>query len=371
MASIIASGILGLCVGLVMTPVSAAVARRVGLVDYPNERKRHGRPTPLVGGPVLAVAGIGGALALGAGGAEVWALLGALVFLAAIGVVDDKYHVSARWKFLAQGVATAALMMVTGIFIRGLGQLGWGGAVHLGWALGVAFTIFAVVGVINAVNMVDGVDGLAGGLSLVALASFVATSRMGDAGWGDLWIVAFAIGGALLGFLAYNAPVAGRPRARAFLGDSGTLLVGFLLAWLAVRATQPDMHPSLPPMLAVWFLALPILDTVTVMLRRALAGRSPFSPDRLHLHHLCLRHGWSVARTTYTLCTVQGLAGLASWQAWRAGLAVHWLLVSYVALFAIYFVFSWSVTREEHAGDRWARLLDSRSGASVEQDRSG
>lgn len=345
MGNMIVSGLVGLIAGLVLTPLFAALARRVGLLDHPNYRKKHLMPTPLVGGPVLAVALALSTVLFAPADSKAWTLLLALAVLVVTGVVDDKSHLPARWKFLVQGSAAAALIMLSGLMITSLGPLGPHQPIELG-RVAIPFTIFAVVGVVNAVNMVDGVDGLAAGLCVVALLLFAAAGSGG--GWtSDCWVTAAAATGALLGFLAYNAPLPGRRHARVFLGDSGSMLLGFLLAWLAITTTQPTLGGRMPPVLAVWFLGVPIMDTLAVMLRRMLSGHSPFYPDRRHLHHLCLQRGWSVARTTYTLCALQAALAAGAWGARLLGARQRWLMAAYLLLFAGYFLASFKVARRE------------------------
>lgn len=355
----------GFCVGLLLTPLVAAGARRCGLVDHPDFRKRHSKPTPLVGGPVLLCAALLGLLWAGYSGASnVYVVVG-MGMLAAVGIVDDRFRVSAWWRLLAEGLTTICLVGVSGLGIGSLGRLDWGSALPLGeWSL--PFTVFAVVGVVNAINMVDGVDGLAGGLTLVALVLlWLAASSTGSAPPG-LWLVAFAVGGGLASFLVYNAPVPWRRGASVFLGDGGSLSLGFFLACVAVETTQGEHSSGVPPILAVWFLGLPIMDTVTVMVRRALSGKSPFHPDRTHMHHLFLRRGWSVGGTTYFLCGLQAMLGLGAWEAWRAGASQDVLCSVYVLLFTCYFLATYRMLRRPPVAHDWTE----RSYPSFNNERS-
>jgi UDP-N-acetylmuramyl pentapeptide phosphotransferase/UDP-N-acetylglucosamine-1-phosphate transferase len=173
------------------------------------------------------------------------------------------------------------------------------------------FTVLAIAGITNAFNLIDGVDGLAGGLgfmSLMLLGLFLTLS--GDTAMG---IIAFALGGGLLGFLYYNF----NP-ARIFMGDTGSLVLGFVIAVLCVRIIQlnPDNGSTfLPhaPVFAFSIVAVPVFDTIRVFAIRLWQGRSPFSPDKNHIHHLLTANGWSHQFTAKAICIVHAIILLAGY----------------------------------------------------------
>lgn len=322
----------GLVLTLLATPALIWAAHSYGLLDHPDERKHHEAAIPLVGGLgmffAIALAGVwhvGDAKAF-------WALLVAVTLIVAVGFLDDWRELSVRVRFAAQAIAALIIALFAGAQLSTLGDLFGFGAVALG-AFAVPFTVFASVGVANALNMADGMDGLAGGLALIA-AVFVG----GAAYISDRTVtleILLILGGALLGFLHFNMRFPWQRRARVFMGDSGSLMLGLLLAWAVIRVTQAE-HDALPPAAALWFFAIPLWDTVSLMLRRVLKGKSPFHPGRDHLHHILLRAGYSdcqVVRFIHLAAVGGGLVGFAGW---RAGVPDAVMLYAFLAVFAAY-----------------------------------
>jgi UDP-GlcNAc:undecaprenyl-phosphate GlcNAc-1-phosphate transferase len=265
------------------------LAPRLGLIDQPQGHKTHEGNVPVVGGLAMYVA-----LALClpmAGVAEhtVMAVLSACGLLVVVGGLDDRFHLPVWIRFGAQ--ITAALIMIHwgGVALTDLGQLVGEETFTLGrWS--VFMTVVATVGVINSLNMADGLDGLAGTLSLV---TFAVAAIIASSGHPDLVVLAMLACALLVGFLAFNAPFPGRvPGARLFMGDAGSMMLGLLVAWLMIDLAQGPER-AMPPITALWLFAIPLLDTLSVMLRRLLRGKSPFSPDQEHLHHVLIVAGYS------------------------------------------------------------------------------
>lgn len=292
-------------------PALARAAAGWGLLAHAGTRKTHAGAVPAVGG-----------LAMGAAFLAVYALAGlaaslspllaaAVVITLAGGALDDRHELHSLPKFGFQ-IAAAALLVAGGdALLTNLGHLMSPQLFTLGrWAI--PLTIFALVGVMNAINLADGMDGLAGGLALAACINFGAAASL--AGHASEFATICIAAGAALGFLLFNARSPWRQRALVFMGDSGSLLLGLLLGWFAVRLAMAE-RPALAPITSVWILALPIGDTVTLLVRRALRGRSPFRADRRHLHHILLALGVSPGRTVaflVLLALVLGAAGLAA-----------------------------------------------------------
>jgi len=326
--------LIGLAATAALVPVLVRLAPRLGLIDRPGGRKEHEGEVPLVGG--LAI----GAVFLGCfgvfrveGEVSLWLGVAALLVLAA-GALDDHRELGSAAKFGFQIVAAWLLAQFGGVALAHLGELVSADRLWLG-AAAVPFTVFAFVGVMNALNMADGLDGLAGGLALSATVWFGAAAALAGAN-AALWIASL-LAGALVGFLAYNAPLPGRRRAHAFLGDAGSLFLGLVLAWLAARLAMSE-QPALSPISAVWILGIPLADTVAIMLRRALRGRSPFSPDREHLHHLLLARGLSRPAVAWLMTAASIAMGAAGLAAERMGVPDYVLFYAYGVLWIVYYV---------------------------------
>jgi UDP-GlcNAc:undecaprenyl-phosphate GlcNAc-1-phosphate transferase len=292
------------------------LAMKVGLVDLPDARKVHQGPVPLVGGLAIFVTVLVASLMSAWGGPtpQVLSFLAAGALLVIVGVIDDFVEISPRARFLAQAVAALVMIYGAGIQLSDLGAMTFSGATLDLGLLAVPFTIFTTIGVINALNMCDGLDGLSGSQALVSVAGFaLATVFWGGPGSSALLAI---LGGGIVGFLLFNLRLPGRARASVFLGDAGSMFLGFALTWFAISLSQgPD--PIIKPASALWFVMLPVIDAVAMMLRRMARGRSPFAPDREHLHHIFILAGYSVNQTVGIMAGL-ALAGVA------IGLATIW-----------------------------------------------
>jgi UDP-GlcNAc:undecaprenyl-phosphate GlcNAc-1-phosphate transferase len=229
-------------------------------------------------------------------------LLAASLLLFAAGVVDDLYNLPPRSKLLAQ-IAAALVAWQAGIHVDQFTLFGGASSLDLG-ALSLPVTVLWIVGVTNAFNLIDGLDGLATGIGLVALTTTLAVAlKLGN---GDVALVCAALAGALLGFLRYNI----RP-ARIFLGDSGSLFVGFMLAVLSVHGSTKSAAAVLV-VVPVLVLALPLIDTALAIVRRWLRGKPIFGADERHLHHRLVAIGLTHTRAAVLLfLTAAGLAMFA------------------------------------------------------------
>lgn len=283
-------------------------AGRLGLISCPGAHRHHDRPTPLVGGLGIFIGIVLGIWFLPIPQEARLGILGAGMVLVGMGVWDDMREVSFAARFVAQAVAVALLAFIADVSLRHLGAIFISEhSLALGrW--GVALTIVAAVGVINAVNMSDGLDGLAGGLSVVTcVALLIASVIAGNLDYVPLLGIAVA---ALAAFLLYNARIAGFRSARLYLGDAGSLFIGFLLAWFLIALTQGEQQ-VIRPVTALWVFALPLCDAVAALMRRPLQGRSPFHADRTHYHHYLRDFGLSVNQTVLvSVLLAAALAGV-------------------------------------------------------------
>ena len=313
-------------------------AERWKWVDVPGGRKRHAAPVAVTGGMAMTAAML---LALAASfsafGQYAAFFVGAVV-LALTGVLDDLGEVPAATKMLVQ-VFVAVLMTSGGAnFLINLGNLFATDPINTRlW--GIPLTVFATVAVINAINMFDGLDGLAGSLSLVMLLFFsLFALAIGDLNAGKIVIV---LAGAVAGFLFFNLPWPLRGEHRTFMGDAGSMVLGFAIAWFSVSLTQQNVN-NVPPPTMLWVLGLLLMDVFTVTVRRLARRRSPMVPDRDHIHHLLMRRGFSPRATLAILvATNAGFAaiGAALWWLGVPDWAIFWTFLVVCAIyFALFFM---------------------------------
>jgi UDP-GlcNAc:undecaprenyl-phosphate GlcNAc-1-phosphate transferase len=287
-------------VAVATTVISLALiplARKMALMDHPGERKVHQTVTPLTGGLAIFIVLLA---------AVVWVIpsdsflqglgLGCLAMVIT-GIADDQRHLSPVTRFLAQIGACLIVVLGANVYLQDFGHLMWDGVFSLGW-FAVPITLFAAIGVINAYNMIDGMDGLAGGIFLVSSAGLCLFAIL--SGQGALaWFLLFAMA-SVIGFLAINGRLPWNGKARVFLGNAGSLLLGFVLAWLSIVLGSGDQR-AFAPMTAVWLFAVPLLDTTTLIWWRWRSGKSVFNADQHHIHHAFLRAGFSVSTTWWLI----------------------------------------------------------------------
>ncbi|MEX2468229.1 MAG: MraY family glycosyltransferase, partial [Pseudohongiellaceae bacterium] len=237
------------------------VAAQVGLLDHPGGRKTHAVPTPLVGGLGIFIGVVFTTIWL----PEALLAYGPFLSLSAlvlfIGTIDDLKQLRATTRMTGQSLVALVMAVVAGVQLHSLGNA-FGSELLLGW-LGIPFTVFATVGVINAINMSDGIDGLSGGLSAIALAFIAALALAGGQGLHASFVALIVF--ALLAFLLLNFRRPWGRSALIYLGDGGSTMLGFMLAWLLIDASQGE-GALFAPVHALWFLAVPLLDTVNLLI---------------------------------------------------------------------------------------------------------
>jgi len=276
---------------LLLIPVIIRLSNRYNLVDKPNERKVHKVPISRLGGLGI-VTGIISTMPL-------WFVYGnfnfllhliaAMIILIIIGVTDDLRELTPKVKFLGQ-IFAALLLAHAGLRIDDM--FGIMGINHLPYIIQYILTIFIVTGIINAFNLIDGIDGLAGGLALINMAGFFVLFFI--SGEHSLALISISTVGALLGFLKYNY----HP-AKIFMGDTGSMILGFLLSAAGIlslvmsRHTNSYFNYSETAIIVFSIFLLPVYDTLRVFAGRVLNKKSPFSPDKTHIHHLLMQTGFN------------------------------------------------------------------------------
>lgn len=317
-------------------PVIIRVARERRIYDRPNERSSHLEPTPSLGG-IGIFAGTICAIVL-------WTpletfgvlqyILAAFVLIFLIGIMDDLLPLSPTKKF--SGQMLVAFILAYKADVRITSFYGLFGVFELPELTSFTLSVVVIIAIINSFNLIDGIDGLAGSIGLLACVSWGAWFLAIDSS--GLAVVAFSLAGAIVAFMKYNFSP-----AKIFMGDTGSMLIGTVCAILAINFIEMN-HIITPesaafvfnaaPAIAVGILILPLYDTIRVFVRRILKGRSPFSPDKSHIHHILLEFGMSHMKATAILLAVNVgfIAGAVLFN--RIGTAI--LLVAELALMSFF-----------------------------------
>jgi UDP-GlcNAc:undecaprenyl-phosphate GlcNAc-1-phosphate transferase len=285
-----------------LVPAAESIARRIGAMDEPSERGLHDVPTPKLGGLAILVAVLGAGLIWLPWDAETRSILGGAAVITLLGVVDDVYELPALPKLLGQ-IGAAMIPVVLGDVRVDVTTLPFVGGYELGDASYV-LTVIGIVAIINVINFIDGVDGLASGVCAISAGAFAIIAISLDRF--EAGVLAAITAGGALGFLRH-----GFPPASSFMGDTGSNLLGYLLAAVAIQGSLKT-NAALALMLPLIVLAVPILDTSFVVAKRLKYRQPIYQADRWHFHHRMANIGFSQRRTLlYLYGWTLSLAGLA------------------------------------------------------------
>ncbi len=341
---------------MLVLPKLARIAKVIGLLDKPSEkRKIHKIPRPLVGGIGMVISATFCSLIfIPIAGLRGYFL--GLSILLFVGFLDDFKEMGHKQKFLAQILASLLLIYFSKVSLVSFGDLCGLGPIILpdiSWLIW-GVTIFCVVGVINAINLVDGLDGLAGGISFVAFIIFAIHASIG--GDETLMLLNLALAGAVLGFLRFNWYP-----STMFMGDAGSLCLGFSLAFMALALTQgSNAHVS--PVVPLLILAVPITDTITVMGKRILRGQNPFKADRYHLHHIFMRLGMGRVLAVKVILGVTTLLSLTSLLGPLYKLSDASLFAVFLVYFIVYVISSFFIIRLMRASLKYTKKHEETGG---------
>ena len=309
------SFILAIVLGMVIIPNILLISYKKQLFDLPDGRKVHKTPIPRLGGlsffPVILIVmalNIGlryitgpslDELALSDTGIELLFILAGLMMLYLVGEADDLVGVSYKVKFLIQ-IAASVLMVLTGTWLHSVGGLFGIGDIP-SWA-GIPLTLIVVVYITNAINLIDGIDGLASGLCCISLV-VLSIMLIARHEYVDL-LLSLTTLGVIIPFWFYNVFGNARQGHKLFMGDTGSLALGYILSYLVLRLSFPaeaGKDASRDMVIAFSTLVVPLFDVVRVVIHRVRKGRNPFLPDKNHIHHKLLRTGM---RNRYVLITI-------------------------------------------------------------------
>lgn len=292
--------IFSMIVSLILTPIIIKISQKMDIVDKPNYRKVHTKPISVLGGTVILFSFLLGIWLGHPIETEVKPLVIGSVLIYLVGLIDDIYDLKPIIKLIGQIVA-ALVVVYYGVTIDFI-SLPIGPTIHFG-ILGVPITVIWIVAITNAINLIDGLDGLASGISAIALATigFIAILQA------NIFIIMICsvLIGALLGFLCFNF----HP-AKIFLGDSGALLIGFIVGFLSLLGFKNITFVSL--FFPIVILAVPFIDTLFAMIRRVKKGQHIMQADKSHLHHKLLDLGYSHRQTVVLIYSIAILFSLSS-----------------------------------------------------------
>jgi UDP-GlcNAc:undecaprenyl-phosphate GlcNAc-1-phosphate transferase len=312
------------------------LARRIGWLDKPDARKLHKAAIPLTGGVAMLGGILASAFVVRQSALNV-PLVGAMIALCLAGLVDDLFHLSPRFRLLLQGAVAVGICLLTDVRMHSLGNLLGTGEIILPPWLALFLPVFCIMAAVNAINMIDGVDGQAGGVLVVTLLWLVVLLARSGGHLALPLTIAAAIGG----YLCFNMRSPLRKKAAVFMGDAGSTMLGLVVTWLLVCYSQPMTgtpdRQSFPPVLALWLMAVPLLDTASLIFSRSLRGHHPFKADRDHIHHILQRAGLADGQVAMVVISLSCLISATGVLAWILGVPDVILFGAFVSGFCAYF----------------------------------
>jgi UDP-GlcNAc:undecaprenyl-phosphate GlcNAc-1-phosphate transferase len=347
-------------------------AYRIGLLDSPGARKTHRGDVPIIGGLAMFIGFSISVLTLDVGLFELRPFFAASAILVLVGVLDDWHELSSRARFAAQ-IFAAILMVEWGrVVLVDLGALHSDGGLFTLGVFAVPFSVFCTVGVINALNMIDGVDGLAGGVALVALSALACLAHMGGQSVHRDVLIVLSL--CVMCFVFVNSRTPWRSHASVFMGDAGSMFLGFSITWFFIDLSQGPER-VMTPVTALWFLLVPLFDTVWLLFKRPLSGRWPTAASHDHIHHVLQQCGLQAGATAALLWLVAALAAAIGIMGTVFKISEASLFYGFLSLFALYAVVMALLLRKGFGSNRDAsQVFDddvSRTGGETLERRVG
>ena len=329
-------------------PYVLKMAKEKNIVDNPDARKLQRVPIPILGGLTVVFGILSGLMAVNLSGDffDLFPVFASIIIILIVGLMDDMISLSPKVRFIVEIILVLYLISMTGWQLNDFHGL-WGLEVIPNY-ISVPLTVFACVGIINAINLIDGVDGYSSGYSIVSCSLFgVMFYELGN-----IRMVALAaiVAASLLPFFLHN--VFGK-RSKMFIGDAGTLPLGIIFSTFVITILSANLHIEItqvnlgliPFTLAV--LCVPVFDTLRVMSTRIVRGKSPFSPDKTHLHHLFIELGYSHIGTTLSIIAMNLFVVLCWFFTYKCGLSIDMQLYIVIALGAfVTFIFYSFIKRQ-------------------------
>lgn len=321
-----------LTITMVLIPPIMKWADKIGAIDLPDARKVHTTAIPRVGGIAMVIGSVLSIILWAEFDSQIISLLLGFLVLLFFGIWDDRSDLNYKIKFLGQIIAVLIVVIFGDVVLRIVPFVD-----ELPDYIAIPFTVFALVGITNAINLSDGLDGLAGGTTLLSLCAIGLLALQADGV--NVVLVCMAVAGSIFGFLRHNTYP-----ARLFMGDTGSQFLGFSAGVLSILLTQ-NVNTAMSSVLPLIILGLPILDTVAVMSQRLYEGRSPFSPDKNHIHHKLLALGFDHYEAVMLIYIVQSVLVSAAYVLrYESDLL---LLLSYFLFCFIVLLFFYTADREK------------------------
>lgn len=366
LAAFFAAGILS----FLLTPPVKRLAHRIGAIDVPKDARRmHKRPIPRLGGLAIYLAFIIVSLVLNKLTVQNVTILIGSAIIVVLGIFDDRNALGPKFKFCIQLIAAAIPVIFGNLrieLITNPNLLSDHLYLQFG-AMSIPITIIWIVAITNAVNLIDGLDGLAVGVSAIACMTMLAVSLLiNEVG---IAVILAALAGACVGFMPYNL----NP-ASIFMGDTGSTFLGYMLATLSIQGMF-KVYAIISFAVPFLILGLPIFDTGFAFLRRILSGRSPFSPDRGHVHHRLIDMGFNQKQTVAILYVISAVLGLLAVVLTTSGelRAIIMVAVVLVTLIVGGFIYL-SMERhklERHEQELQEKIREYDSGTENKEDSAG
>lgn len=315
--------VLALLLAFTTTPAVRAFAYVIGAIDVPRDNRRmHKKPIPRIGGLSIFASFVVSTLIFCEMSESLVAIYTGGLLIVLVGVIDDIKPINA-WVKLAAQIAAASIAVLCGVRLEFINL--FGEYVHFGNAA-IPLTVLWIVGLTNAINLIDGLDGLSCGVSAIcSISLFFVTLIRGDVASA---IIIAVLAASCLGFLPFNS----NP-ATIFMGDTGALFLGYTLAVLSIQGVF-KLHAALSFLIPIAVFAVPLFDTVNAFTRRILKHKSPFSPDKNHLHHKLIAHGFTQKQSVYIIYAICAILGLSAvtFSADNLGKAIMILAVGFAVL---------------------------------------
>ena len=313
------------------------ISKYLGLIDHPNSRKNHKGNIPLIGGLIIYF-NIFFFMFLFDASYYFSVIFYTSSILLILGAIDDSRELGVTFRLVSQ-LISCLIIVGSGLVITNIGDYGFLPNIKIG-ILSTIFTVFCVIGLTNSFNFIDGVDGLCGGLFLISLSTLLIFAYISQTYYlfEDLELILILLITIIL-FLIFNMS----SKFKIFLGDSGSMTLGFIMAWFLILYTQ--VYQVIHPVLAMWCVTLTTFDIITVVIRRILRNKNPFKPDRRHIHHLLLDRGGKHYEVTITILIIASLFNmLGIFTLHNYGPLVS--LSAYFFLFIAYFLINIKLSRK-------------------------